>query len=459
MRRHYNPRRSQRIKTIFFVLVIAAIALFIAFSPIFERVAPQAVLLHSQYWNPTTPLEINLTDNRGLLSYKVKAIADNREIILAQGEAKGVKELALSLTFPPSETIPKDRVVLVIEALDSSLWNFFYGNSVETSKEFIIDKDAPIVNIVANSYSIASGGSALAIFEASDPNIDEVKVVTKSGKVFVAAQFYKPRYYAALIARDINDRDFAAYAIATDLAGNQNRARIPLYLKDVRYKESAIKLTKTFLEGKVDDLNFRYNSRANDAELTPLDRFIFVNEALREKSLKTIEEHTSPSKLPSIDYFEIGAFRPLANAKLVAGFGERRVYSLDSKKVSESYHLGIDLASVREASVIASNEGATVYSAENGVYGNMPIIHHGLGLFTLYGHCTHLYIAQGDAAKRGAQVGTTGTTGFAFGDHTHFEARVQGVAVTPIEWMDAAWIKANINKVQDDAKKIIDGRS
>ncbi|MDR1529069.1 MAG: M23 family metallopeptidase [Burkholderiales bacterium] len=70
-----------------------------------------------------------------------------------------------------------------------------------------------------------------------------------------------------------------------------------------------------------------------------------------------------------------------------------------------------------------------------------------------------LFVAQGGGVSKGDQVGTTGVTGFAFGDHTHFEARVQGVAVTPIEWMDPSWIRANILKVQEDAKKIIDGRA
>ncbi|MDR2638290.1 MAG: M23 family metallopeptidase [Helicobacteraceae bacterium] len=457
--RHYNPKKSQRIKIAFFAVLVASIALFVAFSPLFERSAPEIKPPVSLYWNPSTPLKISLSDNRALKSYAVTLALENEEIALLSAAANNAKELAIEAKYPPDKPSPKDRATLIVKATDASLWNFFGGNDAELRVDLIIDKDAPRVNIVTNSYSIASGGSALAIFEAYDDNIDEVKIVTKSGRSFAVAQYYKPRYYAALIARDINERDFGAYVVASDLAGNQSRVRVPLYLKDVRYKESSIELTKNFLEGKVDDLNFRHNPRASDGNMTALDRFIFVNETLRNKSLKMIEQYTSPSKLPAIDSFEIAAFAPLPRSKLVAGFGERRVYTLNKRQVSDSYHLGVDLASVKEAAVFASNGGATVFASDNGVYGNMPIIHHGLGLFTLYGHCTNLRAAQGDGVSKGAQIATTGVTGFAFGDHTHFEARVQGVAVTPIEWMDSSWIRANILKVQEDAKKIIDGRS
>ncbi|MDR1451048.1 MAG: M23 family metallopeptidase [Helicobacteraceae bacterium] len=457
--RYYNPRKSQRTRIVFFVVLIAAIALFAAFSPIFERNAPEAKLLRPPYWNPSAPLTIQLTDDRALKRYKIALAFENEKFTLAEGDANNVKELSIAAKYPPNKPTPKDRVTLTVEATDSSLWNFFRGNGVSVAFDLIVDREPPVVNIVANSYSIASGGSALVVFEAGDGNIDEIKIVTKNGRSFAVAPYYKPRYYAALIAREIGERDFTAYALATDLAGNQNRVRIPLYLKEVRYKESSIELTKTFLEGKADDLNFRYNPRASDENLTALDRFIFVNETLRAESLKTIELYTSPGRLPPIDGFEIGAFAPLPRSKMVAGFGERRVYTFERNRVSESYHLGIDLASVKEAAVFASNGGAAVFASDNGVYGNTPIIHHGLGLFTLYGHCASLHVAQGDDVSKGMQIGVTGVTGFAFGDHTHFEARVQGVAVTPIEWMDSSWIRVNVLKVQEDAKKIIDGRT
>jgi len=92
-----------------------------------------------------------------------------------------------------------------------------------------------------------------------------------------------------------------------------------------------------------------------------------------------------------IDSWKIRKFYPLKNGKKVASFGDHRYYYYGDKEnvVSESYHVGYDLASTKMADVIASNPGRVVFAGENGIYGNMPLIDHGLGLYTLYGHCSH----------------------------------------------------------------------
>ena len=57
--------------------------------------------------------------------------------------------------------------------------------------------------------------------------------------------------------------------------------------------------------------------------------------------------------------------------------------------------------------------------------------------------------------KRGEVIAQTGSSGLAFGDHLHFGIFVQGVAVTPLEWLSKNWIKRNILDIMRDAKKII----
>jgi len=86
----------------------------------------------------------------------------------------------------------------------------------------------------------------------------------------------------------------------------------------------------------------------------------------------------------------------------------------------------------------------------------MPIIHHGLGLYTLYGHCSSLNVANGDSIRAKAQIANTGKSGYAMGDHLHFGVLIQGIEVRPAEWMDTQWMKLNISNVIKDAKEIID---
>ncbi|GHV06858.1 peptidase M23 [Campylobacterota bacterium] len=456
--RHYNPQKTQRYKIFFVIAIALSITAYIVFSPNYERENPDAVLISEPFWNLITPLEIELSDNVALKSYRVSIRYNDQEALLEAGNLSGEKSVKIAVKNTATKNPPTDQATLVIEVADDSNWHFFDGNRIVKTVALTIDRVKPVVTVVANSYGIAMGGSALVVFEARDENLREVVVVTKNGRTFTAAPFFVDGFYAALVAREIDEKEFQAYAYASDHAGNQMRARIPFYLKDPKYRSSTIKLTKSSMEGKIDDLNFMHNHDKNASELTQFEKFIFVNETLRKRSLEMIAEATKPAKLEFIDRFEVAPFIPLPNSSPVAGFGDKRDYTLDGIKVSSSTHYGLDLASIKEAAVRTSNGGGVIFSGENGIYGNMPIVHHGLGLYSLYGHCTKLTVAQGETASAGSQVGTTGVSGLAFGDHTHFETRVQGVAVTPIEWMDERWIKANIVKVQEDAKTIINGR-
>jgi len=147
---------------------------------------------------------------------------------------------------------------------------------------------------------------------------------------------------------------------------------------------------------------------------------------------------------------------PLKNAQVVARFGDHRKYYYDGEFISESYHLGLDLASNAMAQIKPQNGGEVMYSDYNGLYGNMPLIHHGLGLYTLYGHCSSSQVNIGDITKKKESVANTGKSGYAMGDHLHFGVLVQGIEVRPQEWMDKQWIKLNINDIIKSAKRIID---
>ncbi len=159
-----------------------------------------------------------------------------------------------------------------------------------------------------------------------------------------------------------------------------------------------------------------------------------------------------------IDKWEIKRFYPLKNGKRVASFGDHRYYYYKDKNhiVSESYHVGYDLASTKMADIVSSNAGKVVFADENGIYGNMPLIDHGLGLYTLYGHCSQLMVKEGDEVEAGQVIAKTGMTGLALGDHLHFGILVQGVEVRPVEWFDRKWIKKFISNVFKEADAIID---
>ena len=186
-----------------------------------------------------------------------------------------------------------------------------------------------------------------------------------------------------------------------------------------------------------------------------MDKFKFINEDLRTNNYRFIAKYTVPKTHELVNDFDIEAFVPLINSAKVGSFGDHRYYSYKGKKVSESYHMGIDFASVKNDKIRLSNPGKVIFAGYNGIYGNMPIIDHGLGLYTIYAHCSNLFVTEGMTLEKGHVIGETGTSGLALGDHLHFGILVQGLEVRPEEWLDKSWIKANITNVIKDAKKII----
>jgi murein DD-endopeptidase MepM/ murein hydrolase activator NlpD len=160
-----------------------------------------------------------------------------------------------------------------------------------------------------------------------------------------------------------------------------------------------------------------------------------------------------------LDSWKIKKFYPLKNGAKVASFGDERHYYYEEKEheVSHSYHVGLDMASTKMAKVMSSNPGKVVFAEYNGIYGNMPMIDHGMGLYTLYGHCSNILVSEGDEIGADFAIAQTGKSGLALGDHLHFGVLVQGVEVRPEEWMDKKWIRDNIDKVFKAADKIIKG--
>ncbi len=103
------------------------------------------------------------------------------------------------------------------------------------------------------------------------------------------------------------------------------------------------------------------------------------------------------------------------------------------------------MASTKMATIVSSNGGKVVFTENNGIYGNMPMVDHGLGLYTLYGHCSTILVQQDEIIGAGTPIAKTGMTGLALGDHLHFGVLVQGIEVRPEEWMDKRWIRNNID--------------
>ena len=223
---------------------------------------------------------------------------------------------------------------------------------------------------------------------------------------------------------------------ATDLAGNVTKSHLTVMSFERTFKSDSIEVTDNFLlavESKLRDL-------APDAA-NPLECYLYINNQVRTANVQTLRDIGRDSASAML---WSGVFERLPRSAPRAGFGDHRFFSYQGKPVGESYHLGFDLASVRNAEVPAANSGRVVFCGNLGIYGNLIVIDHGLGLMSLYSHLNDQLVKAGDVVQKGQIIAHTGSTGLAFGDHLHFGILVGGVEVTPLEWLDPKWIKDNV---------------
>lgn len=120
-------------------------------------------------------------------------------------------------------------------------------------------------------------------------------------------------------------------------------------------------------------------------------------------------------------------------AKAVSSFGVRSVFN----GTPRDPHGGADLASPEGAAVRAPNAGRVALADDHYFSGNVVLIDHGAGVFSVLAHLSRIDVAEGAAVQRGDQVGLVGRTGRVTGPHLHWAVRVGGARVDPYSLLAA----------------------
>jgi septal ring factor EnvC (AmiA/AmiB activator) len=95
---------------------------------------------------------------------------------------------------------------------------------------------------------------------------------------------------------------------------------------------------------------------------------------------------------------------------------------------------GIDISLAEGTSVKAVHEGTVAFADQFTGYGNLVILDHGDGAYSLYGHLSSLGVARGDRVEAQAPVGTSGRNPSG-NPSLYFELRVDGKPVDPLQWL------------------------
>jgi murein DD-endopeptidase MepM/ murein hydrolase activator NlpD len=99
----------------------------------------------------------------------------------------------------------------------------------------------------------------------------------------------------------------------------------------------------------------------------------------------------------------------------------------------DDFHHGLDISADAGSPIYATADGTVAMARREGAYGNLVTIDHGYGLETRYGHMSKFEVKTGAKVKRGDIIGRVGSTGRATGPHLHYEVRVNGRLLNPLQ--------------------------
>ncbi len=377
-----------------------------------------------------------------------------------------------------SNATEKDRVFdegefrLTVTAFDRSFWttpqSAIYNIKVDYSK--------PKIEVLTTQHNAVLGGAEFVFYRVidSDPSVfSGVKAGEYLFPGFLAKDLdpefqSQPNLYFAFfpIPSDFDSERDKIRIFARDAVGNIATAGIYYRVANVKFPTRELKLSEQFIRDKVEDLLPKYyaldakvNHKRKPIEVAEastkeelFERFRLIQSdyrALIERLLATLYSRPKAAKLWH------GPFSRQAGAAQQAGFGEKRKYSFEGVPLGESTHWGVDLASTANSTVRAANSGIVIFADDLGIYGNTIILDHGFGLTSLYGHLSSMAVAEGDSVVLGQDIGRSGNSGFAEGDHLHFEIRLHGIPVRPIEWWDAKWLNDHIDLKIEETKKAL----
>ncbi|MEA3487397.1 MAG: M23 family metallopeptidase [Thermodesulfobacteriota bacterium] len=389
-----------------------------------------------------TAFDITCIDRKsGLRNVSVDISQDGKKYTLNSLNLpqKGVNKETLTVNVFPEELKLHDGTATVgISATDYSLRK----NTTVRAFEVVIDTIPPSISPAGFSNYINPGGSCVVTYSLS-------KDVSRSG-VQVDDDFF-PSYpettsdgirHISYFAIPINasKKNLKICILAEDNAGNSSLCPVSFHIRNKKFRRDRMNISQRFLEMKMPEFRRRYKDLR---EITLLKAFSRINTEMRAHNLTSIETICKDTQQEQLWK---GTFLRMKNAATMATFGDRRTYYHDGREISKSVHMGVDLASTRNAPVEASNRGIVVFTEYLGIYGNTIIIDHGMGIFSLYGHLSSIGIEKGQTVRKGAMIGRTGNTGMAGGDHLHFSMIVGRKFVNPVEWWDSHWIKDNITR-------------
>ncbi len=325
---------------------------------------------------------------------------------------------------------------LVLEA-KSDDWR---GSSAAMTVDISVRSRPPRLTVDGAQHYINQGGSEIVVF-TTDPDVSDAGV--RVGQ-YSFRSWRLPggppgsRFCIFAFPYDLAP-EAAPVVYARDEAGNERTAGFWFRVFPKKFRVRRMELSDDFLRKVIQNIA----PHAPQLSLTgdPVSDYLKINRELRaanNRELAGVRWKTEES------FLWTKPFRQLANSQVEAAFADHRLYFYRGQKIDEADHLGFDLAVTANSRVAAANDGKVVFADYLGIYGNCVVIDHGYALQSIYGHLSSIGVKPGEMVRQGQEIGRSGSTGLAGGDHLHFSMQVDGEQVNATEWWDPHWIHDRI---------------
>lgn len=316
----------------------------------------------------------------------------------------------------------------------------------DATRDVQVRLQPPRVEVLSTFHHINHGGSEFVVYRAVPEDVESgVRVGDREYRGFPASGAGIPggdgglraAFFALLHDQELNTR---IEVFARDPAGNVAATPLDYRVFPKPYGRSRIEIDDRFLQRVVPAIA---SSAPNENVPTDdvLRGFLMVNGELRRKNNQYLMELAAKT---SSEMLFKDAFQQLGNSQVEARFADARTYMYKGKEVDRQTHLGFDLAVTANVPIVASQRGVVVHADYLGIYGNCVVVDHGMGVQSLYAHLSSIGVKTGDTVEKGQQIGRSGMTGLAGGDHLHFTMLVGGQQVTPVDWWSEQWMQDRV---------------
>ena len=195
------------------------------------------------------------------------------------------------------------------------------------------------------------------------------------------------------------------------------------------------------LKAEVSDINadvgIQKVSELGDVTSTERADTILADIVDRNKPVETPQEEVVEQTTPVYQYPTT-----VYTGAVVTPVDGTAVWPTVSRRINCDYwgyygHNGVDIGGASGADIYAYMAGTVIFSGWDSTgYGYCVKINHGNGLVAIYAHCSALYVSAGQQVSAGQTIAGIGMTGWATGNHLHFETRVNGVPVNPWNYLN-----------------------